>query len=963
VPDHKSLAEPAAALIFGPFRLLMAQRLLLEGEKSVRLGSRAMDILIALVERAGELVGKAELMAVVWPNIFVEESNLKVNVAALRRALGDGQGGRRYIATAAGQGYRFVAPIRAAAEEELALSQRVAEAKPNNLPLNPARLIGRGEVVRDLVQRLRSQRLLTLVGPGGIGKTAVALAVAEKLTADYEHGVWLVNIAPVAEPRLVSAAFASALGLEILSEDPLPSLIAAVKDKQALIVRDNCEHVIDAAAELTAELLKGARHVHVLATSREPLRVVGETVRRLTPLESPPRSAVISAEVASSFSAVRFFVERVAATVNEYDFLNTDAPAVAEICRTLDGVPLAIQLAAARVESLGVNGVAARLDDSLHLLSKGQRAGALRHRTISATLDWSYQLLALEEQSVLRRLALFPGGFSLGAACTVAADPQHVSSDVAETVADLAMKSLVQAEAGDQEIRYRLLETTRAYALTKLRESGGERAVAQRHATYFRDLLERAGSPSFGEGRATAYLAEIDNIRSALMWAFGPDGSQAIGVSLAVLSAPLWLELSLMTECRRWTEVALERLDRSSPDASRQEMALQTARGHSLIYADGTTRESRETLDRARALAETAHDADYQLRGFTSRILERLRREDYENGLAIGRQAEKIVTPDKDPAAASAVNCLTAYSLFLLAEYDEALAYCEKAHDHMTYEERRAQIVRFGFDFPILARSVAAQVFWSQGLLDQAAEAGRNALAEAEGRGHPLTLASALAWCGCRLSLKLGDLETAGRSIVRLKTIAKAHGLTHFYFVGGAYAGHLCALQGDLTAGVNLMREALNGLREAEHEFLTTAFLWRLAAILASADRSEEARAAIDEALRRLERVGRSWMMVEALRVKGEVLLSSRQEDAAAEAASFFNRSLDLARREGSLSYELLAAQSYGRWLHMQGRTPEAYQLLSSAYVRFVEGFQFPDLQTARRLLDEWGPKPTRRSG
>ena len=279
------------AISFGPFRLLAAQRLLLEGEKPVRLGSRAFDILAALVERAGEVVGKEELMARAWPKTFVEEANLKIQVSALRRALGDGQGGHRYVVTVPGRGYNFVAPVSLEEPSRAPPPPTIAPAAVHNLPFAVTRMIGREEAVAALVSRLSRQRLVTIVGPGGIGKTTVALAVAERMIASYEDGVWLVDLAPLGDPRLVPSAVATVLGLEIRTEDPLPGLVAGLRDKRMLLLLDNCEHVIDAAASLAAAVLSGAPGVNILATSREPLGVAGEREYRLGPLSSPQPSS------------------------------------------------------------------------------------------------------------------------------------------------------------------------------------------------------------------------------------------------------------------------------------------------------------------------------------------------------------------------------------------------------------------------------------------------------------------------------------------------------------------------------------------------------------------------------------------------------------------------------------------------------------------------------------------------
>ena len=260
-----------STISFGPYRLLSAQRLLLEGDKPVRLGSRAFDILIGLIERAGQVVSKEELIARVWPATFVDEANLKIQVSALRRALGDGQGDNRYVATVVGRGYNFVAPLRKEEPPQTAPAPTFAPVAPHNLPFATTRMIGRDEITATLVTQLSRQRLVTIVGPGGIGKTTVALAVAERMIGAYEHGVWMVDLGALRDPRLVPSAVATVIGLEIRTEDPLPALVAALRDSRMLLLFDNCEHVIDAAAALTEAILRGTSGVNILATSREPL--------------------------------------------------------------------------------------------------------------------------------------------------------------------------------------------------------------------------------------------------------------------------------------------------------------------------------------------------------------------------------------------------------------------------------------------------------------------------------------------------------------------------------------------------------------------------------------------------------------------------------------------------------------------------------------------------------------------
>jgi DNA-binding winged helix-turn-helix (wHTH) protein len=309
---------------FGPFCLLPAQQLLLEGEAPVRLGSRAFDILTALVESPGELVSKNDLIARIWPNTFVDENTLRVHVAGLRRALGDGQPGRRYLANVPGRGYRFVAPVSLSDPERPRVQRSAVAAQTHNLPVLQSRAVGRAEVIGTLLDQLPKRRFITIVGGGGIGKTTVALAVAEAFLPLYEDGVRFVDLAPVNDPQFVPKALGTALGLTVHTEDAVSRLSDFVRNKRMLVVLDSCEHVVEAAAVLAEQLLAGAPGVHILATSREPLRAEGERIHRLPPLDSPGASTGITAAEALAFPAVRLFVERAAAILDGFELSDGD---------------------------------------------------------------------------------------------------------------------------------------------------------------------------------------------------------------------------------------------------------------------------------------------------------------------------------------------------------------------------------------------------------------------------------------------------------------------------------------------------------------------------------------------------------------------------------------------------------------------------------------------------------------
>lgn len=471
-------------LRFGPFRLNPLQRVIFRAEAPLRLGSRAWEILLTLVERAGEIVGKNELIARVWPDTFVEEGTLRVHITALRKALGDGKSHtRRYVENVSGRGYRFIAPLmRLDAQRPPAHGQPSVTGHPHVPLTRLTRMIGRASVVSAVAARLPQRRLVTIVGPGGIGKTTVATAAADHLHDSYPHGIRFVDLASITDPLVVSGAIACALGLATVSHDPLASVIEFLKHRRMLIVLDSCEHVVEAAALLAETLLRGAPGVNVIATSREPLRAKSEWKLRLAPLELPPRAAALTADEALGFSAVQLFAERAVASLDTFELTDADVLAVTDICHRLDGLPLAIELAAARMDLCGIRGLAARLDDRLGFLTRGRRTAVPRHQTLRATLDWSYETLSRIEQMALRRLAVFAGAFDMPSATAVIADDEIDAADVLDVLASLADKSLLLAHVAGEQVLYRLLHTSRAYALEKLEASQESANIRRRHA-------------------------------------------------------------------------------------------------------------------------------------------------------------------------------------------------------------------------------------------------------------------------------------------------------------------------------------------------------------------------------------------------------------------------------------------------------------------------------------------------
>jgi predicted ATPase/DNA-binding winged helix-turn-helix (wHTH) protein len=938
---------------FGPYRFLAAQRLLLEGDRQVRLGSRAFDILAALVERAGEVVGKEQLIARAWPKTFVEESNLKIQVSALRRALGDGQGGNRYVITVPGRGYNFVAPVRREETRRAASAPPAPSTTPHNLPFAVTRMIGRDDAVAALVARLSRERLVTIVGAGGIGKTTVALAVAERLMAGHEHGVWLIDLAPLGDPRLVPSAVATVLGLEVRTEDPLATLVAAVRDNRMLLLLDNCEHVIDAAAGLAVAILNGAPGVNMLVTSREPLGVAGEREYRLAPLGIPEASSRLTAAEAAASPAVQLFVERVTAIAEDFVLTDANAPSVAEICRRLDGLPLAIEFAAPRVEVLGVEGLAARLDDSLQLLGARRRTTMPRHRTMRAVVDWSYGLLAEYEQLFFLTLAIFSGGFTVEAAAAVTMDARNTRSDAIDRLADLVAKSLVVVDVSGAGPRFRLLDTTRAFAIAKLDESGAREPMARRHAQYYLTLFERAESEVTGRKAGewlAEYAREIDNLRAALDWAFSPSGDVAIAVALTVAAIPLWLQLPMVDECRSRVEQAFASATREAPIDARGEMKLQAALGASLMYTKGAIPAVRQACAAALRLAESLGDTEYQLRASWELWAHHTNTGELAAALAVAQRFYTLALEHADPATLPIAHRMMAMSYHYLGDQTNAWRYIELMLGTQIDPRRRSPFIQFRFDQKVAGRVVLARVLWLRGFADQAWRTVRNAVADAEALADPATLCYALSHGGCLVALWVGNLAAAERYAEMLLDHSRKHGFAVWNDFASRLKGVLLVKAGDLDGGSPLLRAGLSEITEPDADLWFLTGLGQMAEALGQAGRFADGLATV---ARGLDRSQRGWLAPELLRIKGELLLLQGTTGTTEAVEDVFRQAFDGAREYGALSWELRAATSLARLLRRQGRPADAIACLQPVYDRFTEGFGTADLIAAKRLLDE----------
>lgn len=949
-PEQLSQIEraPAGSLAFGRFSVHPNRRELLVDGISTELGARAFDVLLALLEARGSIVGKDELMGQVWPGRVVEENNLQVQIAALRKVFGTD---RDLIRTVAGRGYQFTGEIHSSSPSSpVAPTVRPI---PSNLPEAVSELIGRDHELHEILELAADRRLVTLTGPGGIGKTRLALEAARELLSDFGDGVWLVELGSLADPGLLPATVASALGLTFATGVLTPERVAAaLGSKHLLIVLDNCEHVIEATAAMTEAILRANPVASMLVTSREPLRADGESVYRVQSLEVPAEGALERGQLLRS-GAVRLFIARTRAAEQQF---SPDAriAAIAAICRRLDGIPLAIELAAARAAALGIEGLAARLDDRFRLLTGGHRTALPRHQTLRATLDWSYELLPTTERVILRRIAVFAGMFKLESAAAVVASDEIAAPDVVDYLANLVAKSLVTADVSAFTAQYRLLDTTRAYALEMLRESGEFDIFARHHAEHHRNMFERA-SADWGTLSTTDWLVtygrQVDNLRAALDWAFSPGGDAGIGVALTAAAAPFWMRLSLVGECRTRVERALASLDPDTRATSRHGMQLHVALGLALIYTRATVEQSHAELLKALAVAERLEDTDFQLRALWGLCVNRLNSGLFPKALILAKRFYGIAASVPGQSDVPVGDRMLAMAFHYMGDQTAARHHFERMLNHQAATAHRSHTFRFLLDQRVSARAVLAEVLWLQGYPEQAMRAVEHNIAEALSAHHALTLCNALAKA-CPVALFVGDLVAAERFVTMLQEHAARNALASWEAEAECFRKVLMVRRGGVAGESQALRPALDELRKIRSALRYTELLGELADLLGRAGDVEEGLSAIEEAIARAEQNAERWCLAELLRIKGELVLLSGTADAPEDAEDFFLRSLEWARNQEVLAWELRARMSIARLWQSQGRGIEAYDHLADVYGRFTEGFDSADLRAASALLD-----------
>jgi predicted ATPase/DNA-binding winged helix-turn-helix (wHTH) protein len=915
------------AWYFGSFTLLPTQRLLLEGDAPVRLGGRALDILIALVEAAGKIVSRDELMARVWHKVVVEEGSLRVHVAALRRALRDDGDTNRYIVNIPGRGYSFVGYAPSAEPTNVPATLPKIDPGRRDLPPLLVNVVGRDDAIREVGSMVSEHRMVTIVGAGGVGKTTVALAAGAQLASQYRDGARFVDLAPLTDAGQIANVWANAIDPSQPATDGI-ELGALLADKHILIVLDNCEHLVHFAATVVEAVLAFAPHVHILATSREPLRVTSERVMRLASLELPPPSVQLTVQQASAFAAVQLFTQRTAATFAGFTLTDSDVSHVIEICRRLDGIPLAIELAAGRVAQLGLRGLSERLEDRFSILTKGHRTTLPRQQTLLAAMDWSYELLSEDQKAVLRHLSVFAGAFSFDSAVAVCED--DLSADAYDAIDELVLKSLLTIDTGTDIARYRLLESTRAFALAKLKGAGELLAASRSHALHVCNVFERMESRSPFD-RAVGDVGHprwIGDIQLAVQASFSILNEPSLAMRLLSATASVWFQRSLLDDYRAKAELALAKAGDLAEQPEETLMRLWNLLGLCYWHTKGTGPEVAQAFAQAYDLARRLRNVHFERMALWGLCAQSCSSGDYPAAIAFAHEHATLTPSGTEPLAEIQGVHMMQVSLHLMGDQSLSRDKAMTALSLIGQTGHQGDFGQYRLDPHSSVNAFLSQSLWIQGLPAQAIEVAAKAAQSARSTQHALTLCFAL-FGHCAVLLLCGRWADLSRQSDALMEVATDHRLGFWKAWAQTYKYALAYG----TEGVILPQS--HGVILVPHHFEMLATV---------GDELLDG-----EVLVRAETDKCPWCAPEVLRAQGERLL--RRGASQQEVEPWFVRSLELARSSKALSWELRAATSLARCWKSQNRRDAAAALLAGVLERYTEGFDTLDLQRARQVL------------
>jgi predicted ATPase/DNA-binding winged helix-turn-helix (wHTH) protein len=942
----------------GKLQVNIERREVTEKGLPLRIGSRAFDVLELLIDASGSLVSKDEIMSRVWPDTVVEENNLQVQIAVLRKVLGEDRG---LIRTVPGRGYQLIGAGPAGAEQDPPL----VHDGQRELPAQ-AELIGREAAVNDIGAMLRESPVLTLVGAGGIGKTSLAIRVAREYGHAFPGGVRYVELAPVGEPQQVALAAAQACGVRVAGDAASAAcLVEGLAHQQCLVVFDNAEHVVAAVAELADALAPLFPAVTVLVTSREPLRIACESIYRVEPLDVVA-SDDASLEHLQACPAVQLFMRRAHALGCGVGTDERSMRLVGVICQRLDGIPLAIELAAARSAALGVAGVYEHLDDRLQLLAGGQRNALPRHQTLRATFDWSYALLDAPSRKLFRRLGVFGGKFTFEAACAVAMDEDMAMAGVIAGISELTAKSLLNVEFENDVARYRLSESTRAYAMEKLQDEGEVQRIADRHLRFIRRRFDdgRLNGPGVREPSEQGDLRRaLDDARDTFDWAFSPAGNLRLGVALAgELTGPL-LERSLVDECCARAGRAVAAIDELPPGSVDPgcEMHLCATLAATLVNTSGPVSRSVRLWQRVLALASRTGDLNNQARAIWGLWNTMVSLADIHAAMGYAMRYRQLVIEHGTQAQQILGDQLVAATLHCFGMHEQARVNLELGIERLEALEHEVPRDGLSVDPLIFSHGTLARIAWIQGDPDRAMKMVEQTVNLVRTDTLEPSFSHVLAVVAVPLALMTGDLQAVDRYL----DILRSQVVLHHMDMWCKYCDCLNAQRDELAGNGNRslwqFEEALDALLARGFRRLLTSSIIACATSLARWGHPDRAKQRLAEALSWCESHGEQVFVPEIWHAMGLVELEegarcAMREDADSHevhARTCFETAIRIAGEHRASMWALRATVSLARLLVRQGRRAEARRHLQPFTVIFDTRSSARDIRDLYDLLRE----------
>jgi predicted ATPase/DNA-binding winged helix-turn-helix (wHTH) protein len=894
--------SPDTVYLFGAFELLVRQQLLVSAGTPVKIGTRAIAILVQLVKRAGELVSNEELVAAAWPSTFVHRANLKVNVANLRRALASRDPQQDYIANVPGRGYRFIVAVRAKVAEAATFSSSL---RCETLP-PPISLVGRADEVATVCDSVLDRRFVTIVGAGGVGKTSIAIAAAHRLSDRFADGVCFVDLSSVGDPEFLASAIVAGLGARSDSEDLLGAAIQTLKGQTKLLLLDNCEHLLPGLAAAAERLRKNLPNTSVLVTSREPLRLPCEKQIHLDPLAVPATDAALADTAqALMFPAVELFAMR-AGQASDYRLTQSDVSIVAAICRRLDGIPLAIELAASRTVTYAPAELLGLLQERFDSLDRSSDESPARHRALRATLDWSYDLLASSDAATLRALSAYAGAFTVDDAIVVASAADVPAAAALEGTANLISKSLLSTDSRYDAPHFRLLDSTRAFVAEKLQKDPNCNRILQRHAERICSSLERIQTDRENVGTTEAHASDnfrwVADARRALGWAFGGKGSIALGIRLTVAAIPMWENFSLVDESISYLSYALSEGRRTAFDDAGAEVRLQLALASAIMYAGGLAPEADRAWDLALALAEQREEPECQLRALWGRAAYDLHSgRPAASARLLGVFANLCHTLSDQSAAPDGERLLCAAEMYL-GNLRGAKARAQRLLELYLKSGKRLRHARYQINRAAALGTTLAMLSWLMGDADAAAVAedtARDALAS----GHAVSLCNVLSLTACPIALWDGRLDDAERYLALLQEHLKGARLKLWAQLARCLEGAVLTQRSD-EAGIRLLEPAIEDLLATGSAIRAPVFKGMLAEAQARLGRIDDATRTIEDALACEAEQGERWCLPELLRIEAAICLRQGQ---AHRAEKLLLGAIELANEIGAKAWFLRA--------------------------------------------------------